>query len=92
MTNDLEFKLYLYLVEDGTVKFRYRKSAALGEHPNGVLEFDAGYGVLYTDSEALTVKPRVAKVNLTKGFNELSWRYTFKLTANIDPFLEIYVI
>ena len=92
--NIFELKIDVYLVEDGTVDFVYRKASTLENNVrNGRFRFDVGfYNYLHDDDPAST--GQLMRVQLKKGMNELTLYYVFNsgmqttdLYAEISVFL-----
>jgi hypothetical protein len=92
--NIMEMKIDVFLIEDGTVEFTYKKSSiAEGNVRNGRFRFDVGfYNMLHDDDPAST--GQAMKIQLKKGMNELMWYYvvnsgmhTTELFAEITVFV-----
>ncbi len=92
--NLFEFRLIQKMPEDGNVSFVYSKATKpMDNENNGIFEFMINGELVLRDENLTSIDKAKKRFRLHKGYNELSWRYSFTTVAEYsDLYAEISVI
>ena len=92
--NTFELKLNVYLFDNGTVTFSYRKGMKTESgQKNGIFKFQTGFKILLTDDDPEKTGFQNYEFPLEKGMHELMWTYNFSSSQEYSNiFAEITVL